>query len=106
MMSFYVPLWIAITLTCIFIISIITFKVCDEDWAGAVASISALFGLLAWIFVIVFALNLINSKYKYQILLYDKIKAERNIEKHLIDYPELRELEIDEFGKIKKEKND
>ena len=103
MMSFYVPLWIAITLSCIFIISIIIFKVCDEDWVGAVASISALFGLLllVWIFVIVFALNLINSKYKYQILLYDKIKAERNIEKHLIDHPELRELKVDEFGKIK-----
>ena len=101
MMLFYVPLWIAITLTCVFIISVITFKVCDENWAGIVAGISALFGLLAWIFVIVFALNFISPKFKHQVLLNDEIKAERNIEKHLIDHPELRELEVDEFGKIK-----
>lgn len=103
MMPLYILLWIAITLTCVFIISIITFKVCGEDWAGVVASISGLFSLPAWIFVIIFAFNLISPKYKYQVLLNDKIKAERNMEKHLIDHPELRELKVDEFGKIKKE---
>ena len=105
-MSFYVPLWIAITSTCVFIISIITFNVCDEDWAGIVAGIFGISSFLAWLFVIIFAINLAFPKYKYQVLLDDEIKAERNIEKHLIDHPELRELGIDEFGKIKKEKND
>lgn len=105
MMGFYVVLWIAITLTCVFVLSIISYCLDDNLGLGVVAVLSGSVGFIVWIIFMVLAGELyFNSKYKYEVLLKDKIKAERNIEKHLIDNPELRELEIDENGRIKEVK--
>lgn len=104
-MGFYIVLWIAITLTCVFVISIISYCLDDNTGIGVVAVLSTIFGFLIWIIFIAFAGELrFSPKYKYEVLLKDKIKAERNIEKHLIDNPELRKLEIDEYGHIKEVK--
>lgn len=105
MTVFYNMRCAAIILTCIFIISIITYKVeCKPDWAYVVSFVSGIFGSILWIGVFVFIVFCVDSQFKYERLLEDKIKVERTVEKYLIDHPELRELEIDEFGKIKKEK--
>lgn len=81
MTVFYDMRWIAIILTCIFIISIITYKVeCKPDWAYVVSFVSGIFGLILWIGVFVFIVFCVDCQFKYERLLEDEIKAERNIE--------------------------
>jgi Na+(H+)/acetate symporter ActP len=94
-------LWAAITLSCIALAFIIVGGIEDIDWSKY---ISLIFGLVALVFwIIVLLLQLADSnKNKYQTLLNRQTQAERNVEKYLIDHPELRVLEIDENGQIVK----
>lgn len=104
MTVFYNMRCAAIILTCIFIISIITYKVeCSPDWAYVISVISGVVALILWLGVFVFIVFCVDCQFKYERLLEDKIKVERTVEKYLIDHPELRELEIDEYGKIKED---
>lgn len=92
-------LWAAITLSCIALAFIIVGGIEDIDWSKY---ISLIFGLVALVFwIIVLLLQLADSnRNKYQTLLNRQTQAERNVEKYLIDHPELRVLEIDENGQI------
>ena len=96
MMVVYIFLWLAITLTCVFIISIIFYEIDCNTGMGILSFISEVCGFFIWIYVIVFAGNVMCSpKLKYRLLLEDRIKAERNVEKYLIDHPELKGVDND-----------
>lgn len=98
-------LWAAITLSCIALAFIIVGGIEDIDWSKY---LSLIFGIVAFAFwLTVLLLQVTDSKKnKYQTLLNRQIQAERNVEKYLIDHPELRVLEVDENGKIVEGKND
>jgi len=92
-------LWIAITLSCIALVFVIVGGIEDIDWSKC---LSLIFGIVAFVFwFVVLLLQVTDSnRSKYQTLLNRQIQAERNVEKYLIDHPELRVLEIDENGQI------
>lgn len=98
-------LWIAIVLSCIALAFIIVGGIEDIDWSKNVSLVFGFVALVFWIIVLIYQLAVTN-KDKYQTLLDRQIQAERNVEKYLIDHPELRVLEIDENGQIVRGKND
>lgn len=95
-------LWAAITLSCIALAFIIVGGIEDIDWSKYVSLIFGIVAIVFWIIVLLIQFGNSN-KDKYQTLLNRQIQAERNVEKYLIDHPDLRVLEIDENGKIVKE---
>jgi len=98
-------LWIAITLSCITLAFIIVGGIEDIDWSKYISLIFGIAAFVFWLGVLVCQV-LDSNRNKYQTLLNRQIQAERNVEKYLIDHPELRVLEVDENGKIIEGKND
>lgn len=91
-------IWMAITLSCIALAFIIVGSVENIEWSKYASLVFGLVALLLWL--IILACHLADSnESKYQTLLDRQTQAERNIEKYLIDHPELKVLEIDENNK-------
>lgn len=94
--------WATIALSCIALAFIIVGGIEDIDWSRYISLIFGIVALVFWIVVLLIQFGNSNRS-KYQTLLNRQIQAERNVEKYLIDHPNLRVLEIDENGQIVKE---
>ena len=92
-------LYMAITLSCIALAFIIVGGIENIEWSKGASLVFGLVALLLWLIIIVCQLMDSNEE-KYQILLDRQTRAERTVEKYLIDHPELKVLEIDENNRI------
>lgn len=92
-------LWVAITLSCIAFAFMIVGGIEDIEWSKYISLTFGVVALLFWLIILTFQVT-DSSRNKYQTLLNRQTRAERNVEKYLIDHPELKVLEIDENNQI------
>lgn len=94
-------LYVAIILSCIALVFIIVGGIEKIEWSKYASLVFGLVALLFWLTILTYQLADSNEE-KYQILLNRQTRAERTVEKYLIDHPELKVLKIDENNRIVK----
>ena len=91
-------LYVAIILSCIALAFIIVGGIENIEWSKYASLAFGLVALLFWLIILTYQID--SNEEKYQTLLNRQTRAERTVEKYLIDHPELKVLKIDENNRI------